>query len=70
MNTWLLEYETENGHRTLEYSKTLQYAQSLYLKNESNFKGLSILKLRGQRFGEGYHEYRMYRINGKWVKQK
>ena len=70
MNTWIVEYEVEHGHSILGYCGTLTYAKEFYERVELEFKTVSILKLKGDYFGEGYHQYRMRKINGNWKMER
>lgn len=66
--TWLLERKIQYGFETLEYFGTLTDAKALAERNYPTDTAVSILKLVGDRFGEGYHDYRLALKHGRWVK--
>lgn len=56
ISTYVIEDSTESA---VEYFRTLSDAKRFVVRNFD--KGFSILSLRGQNFGEGFHRFR-YRL--------
>ena len=74
--TWLLEKRINfgslqfpsHGFEVLEYCGTLTQAKNLAERNYTPGAPVSVLKIVGDRFGEGYHDYRLALKHGRWVK--
>lgn len=65
--TWLVEYKTTEGFVIYDYARTLRDAKRCALTIQ-DLGVASVLKLRGQYWGEGYHDYRLGYVNGAWRK--
>lgn len=61
MRTYLVEKLINGkGHEIVGLFKTLTDAKKFCIKNSEESINLSILKLSGPYFGEGYHQYRLF----------
>lgn len=72
VTTYVLEFlNVENNYTVFEYSKTLSnlkdYVSNAPIKIKDKYR---IIKLRGDYFGEGYHEYYLIHNGNKFVKTK
>jgi hypothetical protein len=67
VRTYIIEQKIEFGHAVLEYEHTLKEAKNylVRLSNRGIVKGVSILCVYGNTFGEGFHQYRMIIVSGK-----
>ena len=62
--TYIIEKDKK---QVLEYHRSLSDAKS-HLK-EINEPNCSVLAIHGAYYGEGFHKYRVYYKNGKFVKE-
>lgn len=61
-------YYIENAnHQIIEYFFTLRDAKKYFLKHSQSIK---IVALKGQYYGEGFHQYYLYGKNGKFKRVK
>lgn len=58
-----------NKNEVLGYFEKLEHAKYDFIK-QFNYKTCFILMMRGCYFGEGYHQYKLNYINGKFKRTK
>lgn len=64
----ILRGENNNNADVLSYESTLRDAKNAVNYYYNEISNVFILMVKGSSFGEGYHQYTLENINGKWRK--
>jgi hypothetical protein len=64
----ILKGFNNNNSDVLEYCHTLRDAKNIILQNYKNSQDVFILMLKGPYFAEGFHQYTLELIKGKFKK--